>query len=438
MPTLIKMKDKDGTDNEQPNDENQEHKSQNDNEDVEAMEKNVEVDRNEEYPIPDAEKEDSNDDNRNKEGVDTDNESNKLGSTENEVTDDIAQEQPIEAIQEHKSPVDTQSNNSPMAVDKNKMEQPSEAIQERQSPKKMVEDTLDNADKVASKQAMNDEEKNDSDHDEEGLIEYTSDTPVNNTDDENEDDASDFNPAEMPEKDEELSTTTTRSQKSSIQRDNTTGKSNLPTTITTTSSKTSSTSQEEDTTLTKRKGSNSSTNDKKKPGKKKKIAHEGGFKSIYNSELPRSTIPSGNITRFKLKNSRDSQLCHKMPHHVQKKFIYLIRSYLELTVPTSENTNKKYDLPPKYTSMKEAKNDLMRKFAMVKYNSASLFDFKFPQSVVRDCKVTQPKSTNNIYIEYDDVVKLFDKEWLNDNNNNSKINNIKLLLYRLCPLNGGY
>ena len=179
MPTLIKMKDKDGTDNEQPNDENQERKSQNDNEDVEAMEEDVEVDGNEESLIPDEEKEDSNDDNRNKEGVDTDNESNKLGSTENKVTDDIAQEQPIEAIQEHKSPVDTQSNNSPMAVDKNKMEQPSEAIQERQSPKKMVEDTLDNADEVAIEQAMNDEVKDDSDRDEEASFEYTSDTPVN-------------------------------------------------------------------------------------------------------------------------------------------------------------------------------------------------------------------------------------------------------------------
>ena len=220
MPTLIKMKDKDGTDNEQPNDENQEHKSQNDNEDVEAMEEDVEVDGNEESLIPDEEKEDSNDDNRNKEGVDTDSNSNKLGSTENKVTDDIAQEQPIEAIQEHKSPLDAQSNNNPMEIDETKMEQPTEAIQESQSPKKIVEDTLSIAAEVASVEAMNDELKDDSDHEDSGPLEYTSDTPVNESDGDNEDDTSDFNPAEIPEKDEEASTTTTHTQKSSIQRSN--------------------------------------------------------------------------------------------------------------------------------------------------------------------------------------------------------------------------
>ena len=226
MLTLIKMKDKDDTDNEQPTDVNQEHTSQNDNEDVEAQDEDVEVDGNKEKidsvesPIPNKQKEDDDDDNGNKESVDSDGESNKLEASENMVTDDNAQEQPIEAIQEHKSPLDAQSNNNPMEIDETKMEQPTEAIQESQSPKKIVEDTLSIAAEVASVEAMNDELKDDSDHEDSGPLEYTSDTPVNESDGDNEDDTSDFNPAEIPEKDEEASTTTTHTQKSSIQRSN--------------------------------------------------------------------------------------------------------------------------------------------------------------------------------------------------------------------------
>ena len=48
MLTLIKMKDKNATDDEQPIDENQEHKSQLENEDVDAEQEDNELDGNEE------------------------------------------------------------------------------------------------------------------------------------------------------------------------------------------------------------------------------------------------------------------------------------------------------------------------------------------------------------------------------------------------------
>ena len=83
-----------------------------------------------------------------------------------------------------------------------------------------MEDLLGNAADDANVESVDDNMKQASEKEESGSFEYTSDTPINHSDDENEDDASDFNPAEMPEKDDTGSTTTNHTQKSSHGGDN--------------------------------------------------------------------------------------------------------------------------------------------------------------------------------------------------------------------------